>query len=483
MDIAFRPAHRLARMIRDGRVGALELLDHYLARVKRLDGDLGAVCVLDVDRARKRARAADRAAAKGEWWGPLHGVPMTVKEAFDVAGLPTTWGVPDLKDNVATTDAVAVQRLRAAGAVIFGKTNVPVMLADWQSFNPLYGTTRNPWNPERVPGGSSGGAAAALAAGLTGLEIGSDIGGSIRDPAHFCGIYGHKPTYQLCAADGLRFPRWVMGNDIDVIGPMARSATDLELALRLLAGPNDHDGVAWKVSLPKPPAKPWRQWRIAVLPDATTAPVDDAVQERVRAVADFAARQGARVSDKARPAVDLEEAHRVFIGLLRAATSRGASDEAFDRFTARARRVRPDATDYQSRMLRGVTMTHREWLALNDARHRMRLAWTTFFRDWDVLLCPAGATTAFPHNQTGERWERMVTVNGRPQPSTTQLFWAGMSGMVYLPSTVAPAGRAADGLPVGVQIVGPQWADLTCIAFAKMLEKDFGGFTPPPGCA
>jgi amidase len=274
-----------------------------------------------------------------------------------------------------------------------------------------------------------------------------------------------------------------MGNDIDVIGPMARSATDLELALRLLAGPNDHDGVAWKVSLPKPSAKPWRQWRVAVLPDAATAPVDDAVQERIRAVANFAARQGARVSDKARPAVDLDEAHRVFIGLLRAATSRGASDAAFAGFTTRARRVRPDATDYQSRMLRGVTMTHREWLALNDARHRMRLAWTEFFRDWDVLLCPAGATTAFPHNQTGERWERMVSVNGRPQPSTTQMFWAGMSGMVYLPSTVAPAGLAADGLPVGVQIIGPQWADLTCIAFAKMLEKDFGGFTPPPGCA
>ena len=483
MNPAFLPAHRLARLIRSGKIGALELLDHYLDRASRFDGELKALCVLDTDTARKRARAADRAAAKGQWWGPLHGVPMTVKEAFDVSGLPTTWGVPELRDNIATGNAVAVDRLLGAGAVIFGKSNVPTMLADWQTFNAVYGTTSNPWNLARVPGGSSGGAAAALAAGLTGLELGSDIGGSIRNPAHYCGVYGPKPTYGICTGDGHRIPRWITGNDIAVIGPLARSARDLELSLKLIAGPNAHDGSAWKVTLPKAPVKPWKKWRIAVLPTADTAPVDDAVQKQIRAVADCARRLGAKVSDTARPGFDLHEAHRVFIRLLRAATSRAASDEAFANFVRRAGKVRPDAGDYESWMLKGVTVTHREWLACDEARHRMLEQWTEFFREWDVLLCPAGASTAFEHNQKGERWERMVPVNGAGQPSTTQMFWAGLSGMAYLPSTVAPAGQAADGLPVGVQIVGPQYGDLTCIEFAKMLEKEFGGFVPPPAYA
>ena len=481
MDLHYRSARQLARLVRTRRVSALELLEHHLDRVTRHDAGLKALCVLDVVAARKRARAADRAAARGEWWGPLHGVPMTVKESFDVVGLPTTWGLPELAGNVATTDAVAVQRLRGAGAIIFGKSNVPVMLSDWQTFNPLYGTTSNPWDTRRVPGGSSGGAAAALAAGLSALEIGSDIGASIRDPAHYCGVYGHKPTYGVCCGDGHRFPRWVTGNDMAVIGPLARSAADLDLSLRLIAGPGAVDGRGWTVHLPKAPARPWKQWRVAVLTDADTAPVDDAVQARVRAVADFAATRGARVSDRARPAIDLAQAHHLFIRLLRAATSRAMADEPFARWQGRARKTNPGATDYVSWMAQGVTMTHREWLACNDARHRLRLAWEDFFRDWDVLLCPAAATTAFPHNQTGERWERMLSVNGRPQPSTTQMFWAGYSGMAYLPSTVAPAGLAPDGLPVGVQIVGPQYGDHTCIAFAAQLEKDFGGFVPPPG--
>lgn len=483
MNLCFEPAHRLADLIRQRKIGSLELLKLFLERRARLDGDINAICVLDEAVARKRAIAADRALAKGVTWGPLHGVPMTVKESFDVAGLPTTWGRPDMRRNIAVSNALAVDRLSAAGAVIFGKTNVPVMLSDWQTFNPVYGTTNNPWDLSRVPGGSSGGAAAALAAGLTGLEIGSDIGASIRDPAHYCGVYGHKPTFGVCAGDGHRLPPFMTGNDIAVIGPLARSAHDLEIVLDAIAGPNAADAAGWQVRLPKPAAKPWRKWRVAVLRTAPTAPVDRAVQARISAVADFAASRGATVSDRARPDVPLAEAHRTFIRLLRAATSRTLSDEAFAAMQPRARRVKPGATDYESWMLQGATMTHREWLLLDEARHRMRLAWQAFFRDWDVLLCPPAATTAFPHNQKGERWERMVTVNGKPQPSTTQMFWAGYSGMVHLPSTVAPAGLARDGLPVGVQIIGPQYGDYTCIAFAKMLEREFACFTPPPAYA
>ena len=233
----FLPAHRLAALVRAGKIGCLELLDLYLERVEQHNAKLNAIVVLDTERARKRARAADRALAKGEVWGPLHGVPVTIKESFDVEGLPTTWGHPELKDNIAQRNALAVDRLLAAGAVLFGKTNIPTALADWQTFNPIHGTTNNPWDLSRVPGGSSGGAAAALAAGLTGLETGSDIGASIRNPAHYCGVYGHKPTFGICSSQGQTAPPRITDNDIAVIGPLARSARDLEIALKTIAGP------------------------------------------------------------------------------------------------------------------------------------------------------------------------------------------------------------------------------------------------------
>jgi amidase len=481
MDPAFLPAHRLAALIRTRKLGCLELLDHYLDRVGRFNPLVNAICVLDADRARKRARASDRALGKAGRRGSLHGVPMTVKESFDVAGLPTTWGVAEQRNHVVDTNALAVERLTGAGAVIFGKTNVPTLLADWQTFNPIYGTTNNPWDVSRVPGGSSGGSAAALAAGLTGLELGSDIGASIRNPAHYCGVFGHKPTFGLCSPDGQLLPPFVTHNDIAVIGPLARSARDLEIALGIVAGPNEIDGTAWKVKLPPAPKKTWRQWRIAVMPTAATAEVDNAVQARIEAVAGFLAGKGAKVSRTARPEIDLADAHEVYIKLLRAATSRSLTDAMFARNLETARALPAKQRDYAAWMARANTMYHREWLALDEHRHQMRLAWAAFFRDWDVLLCPAAASTAFPHNQKGERWERMVTVNGKPQPSTTQMFWAGYSGMAYLPSTIATAGRAPDGLPVGVQIIGPQYGDLTCIALASLLERELEGFVAPPG--
>ena len=477
---AFSSAHQFAGLIRKKKISSLELLDAYVARVEKYNPDLNAIAVLDVERARKRARAIDRALARGADLGPLHGVPMTVKESFDVEGLPSTWGRVDQKNNIAPRNALAVDRLLGAGAVIFGKTNVPVMLADWQTFNPIYGTTNNPWDLTCGPGGSSGGSAAALAAGLTGLEIGSDIGASIRNPAHYCGVYGHKPTFGICSPRGHALPEFLSANDIAAVGPLARGARDLEIALSIIAGPDEMDGAGWNLRLPKPAQKTLRHFRIAVLRTAATAEVDAEVQARIQAVADFAARAGAKVSDSARPAIDLHQAHHVFIQLLRAATSRNLSSAQFQTHSRRAAEVDVSDHGYEAWMLKGSTLPHREWLILHEQRHRMRLLWAEFFKEYDLLLCPAAATTAFAHNQEGERWERMVSVNGKPQPSTTQMFWAGYSGMAYLPSTVAPAGLTASGLPCGVQIVGPQYGDLTCIAFAKLLEQEFIGFQPPP---
>ncbi|MCX7893815.1 MAG: amidase [Burkholderiales bacterium] len=481
LPIAYRSARDLAALVRRGRISSVALLDLYLERLARHNPKLNAIVVRDVERARRRARAADRAAARGERWGPLHGVPMTIKESFDVAGLPSTWGIPALANNVAAANAVVVERLLAAGAVIFGKTNVPLLLSDWQSFNAVYGTTNNPWDVTRVPGGSSGGSAAALAAGLTALEYGSDIGASIRNPAHYCGVYGHKPTFDIVPLRGHALPGRLPKMDIAVAGPLARSAADLELALKVTAGPDVIEAAGLKLALPPCRRARLRDFRVAVMVDHPTAEVDRAVQDRIAAVARFAARRGAKVSDRARPAIDPHEAHRVYVMLLRAETSSALDDAAFARQLEAARTLPPDTEQYHRWLVEANTMRHRDWLAFNEERHRMRLAWADFFREWDVLLCPTATTAAFRHDQRGERWERMIEVNGKPQPTTTQLFWAGFPNMAYLPSTVAPAGLTPERLPVGVQIVGPQYGDLTTIGFAKLLERELGGFVPPPG--
>jgi amidase len=481
LDLPFRSATELAAEIRAKRVGCRELLELYVARVERYNPALNAIIAFDLAAARKRADEADAALARGEIWGPLHGVPMTIKESFDAVGMPTTWGLPELKDNIAAHDALAVARFRAAGAVLFGKSNVPVLLADWQSYNPVYGTTNNPWDVSRTPGGSSGGSAAALAAGLTGIEAGSDIGSSIRNPAHYCGVFGHKPTYGICPPRGQALPGNVAASDISVIGPLARSAADLELALGVMAGPDDIDAAGWRLELPPPRRQLLSEFRVALMLSDPVSEVDQAVQTRLQALADFLGREGAQVNDRARPDLDSAEVQRLYIQLLRAATSGRQSDAMFLNNLEAARKVGPDDESYYARMVRANVLSHRDWLAANEQRHRMRLKWAAFFRDYDLLLCPAAASAAFPHDQVGERHERTIVVNNKRVPTTDQLFWAGHSCLFYLPATVAPIGLTADGLPVGVQIVGPQYGDFSCIHFARLLEQDFARFTPPPG--
>ncbi len=480
VDVPFRSAKQLAADIRRKKIGCLELLDLYLARVDKYDGALNAVVVRDVERARTRARAADRALGRGEVWGPLHGGPMTIKESYDVAGLPTTWGVPAYKDNVATKNALAVDRLLGAGVVLFGKTNVPMYLADWQSFNAIYGTTNNPWDVTRSPGGSSGGSVTALAAGLTALEAGSDIGSSIRNPAHFCGVYGHKPTWGIVPRTGQALPWQTAPVDIDVVGPLARSADDLAIALSAMAGPDAIEAAGWQLRLRAPKQKRLRDFKVALMLDAPGFPVDRDVTDRLQALGDFLGRQKAKVDDRARPAVDTAEAWRVYTRLLRAATSDRQSDADFEKNLGIARSLAPDDESYHARATRAAVLSHRDWLTANEARDRMRRAWAEFFTKYDLLLCPVAGSAAFPHDQKGERHERTLIVNGKRVPVTDHLFWAGYTGVSYLPSTAAPSGFTPAGLPVGVQIVGPQYGDLTCLAFARLLEREFQGFVPPP---
>lgn len=481
--LAMRPAHELARLLRRREIGAVELLRMYLGRVDRLNPQLNAVVVRIDEPALARARAADEALARGENWGPLHGVPVTVKESFDLAGTPTTWGYEALVGNVAARNAFAVQRLVDAGAVVFGKTNVPTSLADWQTFNPVYGTTNNPWDISRVPGGSSGGSAAALAAGLCALELGSDIGASIRNPAHYCGVYGHKPSWGVVSMEGQQPPgiECMDAVDIGVVGPMARSAHDLALAMDLLAHPLRAFGqLGWQPAAWRDAGTPPSRMRVAILRDDPCAEVDASVQRALEDLAGFLRDRGLQVDEDVRP-VDSREAYEAYIGLLRSATGAMIDAPQYRLAVEHARRFADDDRSYAAWVARTSTLSHHAWVAHDQVRRKLQRQWARFFEHYDLLICPTATTPAFEHNQSGQRWERMLTVNGKPQPSTDQLFWAGYSGVVGLPATAVPLSLSAAGLPIGAQLVGPAFGDPVCLRFARWLEDEYRAFVPPPG--
>jgi amidase len=481
-ELSFASAREIALRIRRREISAREMLAHCIARIEAHDGAINALPVRDVERAAARALAADEALARGADWGPLHGVPMTVKESFDVEGLPTTWGFEHRRGHVAAGNAVAVQRLLDAGAVIFAKSNVPVALADWQSFNPIYGTTSNPWDLGRTPGGSSGGSAAALAAGFTALELGSDIGASIRNPAHYCGVFGHKPTWGIVPSVGQQVAPTARedGVDIAVCGPMARSAFDLTLALDLLCAPLEAASPLGRLPARwRDDGRTARQCRVAILFDDAQAEVDSAVQRPLRELADFLRREGVSVAEDVRP-VDSAETNHVYLTLLRATTGARLAAAEYQRLAARRDTMDPAAPGYEARLVFGSTLSHREWVALDERRAALARRWAAFFESFDLLICPVATTEAFPHNQRGERWERMIDVNGRPQPTTDALFWAGYPGLCGLPATAVPLGLTPRGLPVGAQIVGPLFGDPVCLRFARWLEEAYRGFVPPP---
>ncbi|SEN86984.1 amidase [Rhodospirillales bacterium URHD0017] len=477
-SLPFRSASELTALLAARKIGSEELLDLYLARIDKYNAKLNAVIAMDIVGARKKARQADDAIAKGRKLGPLHGLPVTIKDSFDLAGLPATWGVPELKDHRPATNALAVQRYIDAGAVTFGKTNVPAYLIGWATRNEIYGTTSNPWDLDRSPGGSSGGAASALAAGLTGLEIGVDFGGGVRNVAHYCGIYGHKPTFGITNFVGHVMPGLGERPDLAVAGPLARSADDLKLALSLIVGPVPDDSVAWRLELPLPRKQRIADLRVAVMRDDANFDVDTEVQDRIQAVADFLAKNGAKVSDRARPAIDTAAAFRVFGGLLMAGLANRQNDEKFWARLAHLRQRFMTAEGAEKAAER--VFTYADWLELDKARNLLRRAWKAFFQDWDVLICPAAPTVAVPHDPNHAWHERKMVVKGRKTSPADPTFWGAYFTVASLPSTVAPAGFSK-GLPIGVQIVGPEYGDLQCIEVARQLEREFQGFVPPKG--
>lgn len=431
-------------------VSSEELVKAAISRIETLDGAINAVVVRDFEGALATAREADASLARGET-RPLLGLPVTVKESHHTIGLPTTWGLEAFAHWTADVDGVAVARLKSAGAVIVGKTNVPPHLADWQTNNPVYGRTFNPYDTSRTPGGSSGGSAAALAAGMVPLELGSDLAGSIRVPSHFCGVFGHKPTSRLVSTTGYTPPGGHGSVDVGIaaIGPMARNASDLRLALGVLAGPEYPDEIAWRLHLPAPRAARIRNFRVLVLERHPLAEVDRDVVDALRRLADDLANAGAKVEYADRRVPDLEEAHRNYSAMASVVTGRDMS------------------------------MSAGTWIEVLNARAAAKRSWAAVFSDFDVLLAPPFGTAAFPHDDRPVS-ERTLVVNGKQTPYHHQRACVGIASFPGLPSTCVPVGCNSAGLPMGVQIIGPRWEDLTTLRLAELIEHEIGINIPSP---
>jgi amidase len=479
---AYRTAGELVPALAGRQVSSRELVDSAIARVEALDPKINAVVVRDFDRARDAADAADAALARGERH-PLLGLPMTVKEQFNVAGLPTTWGHPKFKDWRPDADGLAVQRLKAAGAIILGKTNVPVDLGDWQSYNEVYGTTSNPWDFGRSPGGSSGGAAAALAAGFVALELGSDIGGSLRCPAHFCGVFSHKPSLDLLPQRGAgppQSPAIPAESAFAVIGPMARSAADLALELAVLAGPDElWNGIGYKLALPPPRHDRLADFRVLVIDEHPLSPTAASVTAALDGLADRLAKLGCTVLRTSSKMPDLARTTRNYVELLSAFFSADLSPDERLRVEAAAQALSPDDLSIPAARLRGLTMTHAAWIKTGRIRNGLRAGWQALFQDVDVVLCPPMPTVAFPQDHSPMR-ARELDIDGKKLPYGNLIAWAGIATSNWLPATTMPVGHDQSGLPTGMQIIGGYLDDHTTIAFAGLVEREFGGFTPPP---
>ena len=473
-------ARRAAAEVAAGAIGSRELVANAFDRIDRFDGSLNAMCLRFDETALAAAERADAAVAAGAELGPLHGVPISVKEAYDLVGTPSTWGREDRADHRPQVNSPVVDRLEAAGAIIIGKTNVPQHLSDWQSNNPVYGRTRNPWDLDRTPGGSSGGSAVALAAGYAFLEAGSDIGGSLRNPAHFCGVAALKPTFEIVPTAGHTVDANLRDDDLAVTGPMGRTMSDVALGFDLIAGFDAPRSIGTTLTLPPSRHESLAGARIAVCAEEAVCAVSADVQRAIAEAADAAEAAGAIVTRDVELPVDTVDSHEIYIQLLRAV---GTHALGGDELAAAVKASGGEPDDWRTKVARAQTQSHADWLRADLERSRMRLAWARFFDDFDLVLCPVAPTTAWRHDDR-DRFDRsfdLVTPSG---PTTIgyyeQLFWAGINTVVYLPSAALPGGRDSSGLPIGLQLIGPHLEDRTCLTLGAALEAELEGFVAPP---
>ena len=476
--LEFASALEAAEAIRKKQISAVELTQQTFARIDKYYPKLNAFAYQMRDEALARAKAADEAQAKGKSLGALHGVPIHVKESFAIAGHPCTWGFPPFKDIKAAEHSEAVRRLLGAGPVLLGGTNVPLALSDWQSYNEVYGTTNNPWDVARTPGGSSGGTAAALAAGLGYLSIGSDIGGSIRIPAHFCGLYGHKPTLDLVSLSGHE-PGGRKDNPgfstlLAVGGPLARSAEDLLAALEILGGPTDYTAKAWTWKMPAPRHQSLREFRVGYVLDDPYCPVTAETKAALEKAVQAAGKAGAKLKPGWPQGFRLEELYdnysfHLFAFLLSAQPPQ--EREAFLKQMA-----------MEGQPVAGMA-PFADWQRQNFRRLAYRAQWQAYFDEVDVFLCPVAFTTAFAHDHSEPQGKRSIATEAGPRPYMDMLKWIAVGTLTGCPATAMPVGRGPGGLPIGMQVTGPFWEDATPITFAKLLAREIGGFVAPPGYA
>lgn len=478
----FKTAVELSAALKAKQVSAVELAEDTIGRIERHDSKVNAVCVRDFERGLAAARAADAAIARGEH-RPLLGIPMTVKESFNVAGLPTTWGNPAQKDFTPAEDALSITRVKDAGGVILGKTNVPLSLADWQSYNEVYGTTNNPYDLGRTPGGSSGGSSAALAAGYGALSLGSDIGGSLRVPGFHCGIYAHKPTFTLLPSRGHTPPPFAplpLDRDLSVIGPMARGAADLSLLLDVMAGPDPLEaGKAYRLDLPAARHNSLKDFRILVIDTDPVMPTDRTIRGSIDKLASNLDKAGAKISRASPLLPDFAASSRLYMRMLLSFLGATFPPEVYAGACAAAAALPADNVSLQAERLRGIALSHRDWVIADGGRARLRAQWRELFKSFDAVICPIMPTPAFSHDHSPDQEQRKILIDGEPHVYTDQLAWPGIATLPGLPSTAIPTGFAADGLPIGVQIVGPWLEDRTPLKLAELIEREYGGFVPP----
>tara|TARA_B100000902_G_scaffold99722_1_gene102142 strand:+ start:1412 stop:2857 length:1446 start_codon:yes stop_codon:yes gene_type:complete len=478
LDLHYLPAHVLAEKIKNKEISSLELTQHYIERIEKYDGDINSVIVKTFDEAILAATEADEAISKKQELNILHGVPMTIKESYNIEGQSTTWGIPDFKGNIAKEDGLAVKRFKKSGAHFLGKTNVPLNLADFQSYNDIYGTTGNPWDVKTTPGGSSGGSAAALAAGFTSLEAGSDIGGSIRNPAHYCGVFGHKPSHAIIPSSGHELIPNVPEPDLSVCGPLARSAKDLEIALDIMAGPIERESRGWQLNLPESRRSNLKDFKVAIWSNDEIAPVSREIAERCEEVGKNLESVGVNVSYAAKPDHDFLKSEINYQLLLQSVMQSGMSEEEFKKIEEIANNLEPNDSSVEAILARGTVLSHRNWIRQNYAREQTKISWENFFNKWDILICPQLATTAIEHDHR-KISDRTIMVDNQEQRYFQQIFWPGLAVNAHLPSTVFPTGLSRDGMPIGLQAIGGAYEDKTTIKFAELYEQEFKAFVVP----
>ena len=463
-EVSFWSTKQQAKAIRNGEFSSRDLLELMIARIEKINPELNAVVTIDLERSREMADEADAVLRAGEEVGPLHGVPITVKDALETEGIRSTGGATELHNNVPSRDAPVVKAVKESGAIVFGKTNLPRWSGDIQSFNDMFGTTVNPWNSDRVPGGSSGGAAAATSAGLTSFEIGTDIGGSIRFPASFCGIYGHKPSFGIVPSSGYIDHEFggATEADVNVIGPMARSAEDLELLLDLMLR-KDGPLIA---SLAKA-RQDVSSLRVAAWLDDAFCPVDSKVGDVIESAIGNVASAGLTIDRGARPDIDPDEAFSLGSWLVTSAMLQSMPAETLE------------ALDAESAA--SPQITHLEWLDKHARREAIRLKWAHFFKSYDAIIMPISPVSPFPHDQKGHFGNRVLLgSDGAERPYSDLIKWTILTGMAYLPSTTPPIGLDSDGLPVSFQVVGPYGGDYTTIHLAQFIAEHNAGYQIPP---